>query len=277
MTARAGPPTPSPLILVAIHDETFRRALQSVLVAGGFRVVTAEDAESTVSQVHREVPDGVLLDATIAQPPRFAFCRTLRADPVFSPAIPIILTSVDRLLHAERLEALRAGAWEVHSEPLDAEELLLRLGAYVQAKLAMDRVTAGSLVDRTSGLYNAAGLARRSEELAAFSSRHGLPLSCVVFRDAQHDGDDNEVAGAFKQEGRISDAIGRVGPDEFAVFAPATDEAAVARLVERLGQKVVARAGLARPLQAGVSSAPPGSRPDPRELLARARGALDAR
>jgi len=99
----------------------------------------------------------------------------------------------------------------------------------------------------------------------------------VVFRDAQHDGDDNEVAGAFKQEGRISDAIGRVGPDEFAVFAPATDEAAVARLVERLGQKVVARAGLARPLQAGVSSAPPGSRPDPRELLARARGALDAR
>jgi len=284
MTARASQPTSPPLILVAIRDETFRRALQSVLVAGGFRVASAEDADSTLAQVQREAPDGVLLDADIAQPPQFAFCRTLRADPAFSPAIPIVLTSAARPTHTEQLDALRAGAWELRSDPLDAEEMLLRLGVYVQAKRAMDRLTADGLVDRGTGLYNAAGLARRSEELAAFSGRHGLPLSCAVFRaapappqDAQHGGDGDQLAGAFKQEGRISDAIGRIGPDEFAVFAPATDVTAIARLVERLGEKVRVRAGLPRPLQAGVSSAPAGIRPDPQQLLARARGALEAR
>jgi len=144
----------------------------------------------------------------------------------------------------------------------------------VQAKLAMDRGAAGSLVDLASGLYNAVGLERRSEELAAFTARHGLPLSCAVFRAAAAA---PQVAGAFKQEGRISDAIGRTAPDEFAVFAPATDANAVARLVQRLGAKVGARAKLPRPLQAGTSSAPPGARPDPRDLLERARRALDAR
>ncbi len=273
MTARAGPPTPSPLILLAIRDESLRRALHSVVVAGGFRVVQTADAHTTVAQVHRQVPDGVLLDTAIAQPPRFAFCRTLRTDPAFSPAIPIILIGRSRPTHTDQLEALRAGAWELRGEPLDAEEVLLRLGVYVQGKLEMDRATAEALVDRATGLYSAAGLARRSEELAAFSARHGLPLSCAVFRVPPG----SHLEGAFKQEGRISDAIGRIGPDEFAVFAPATDEAAVARLVERLGEKVTARARLPHPLQVGVSSAPPGMRPDPRDLLERARRALDAR
>jgi PleD family two-component response regulator len=282
MTDRAAQATPPALILVAIRDEAFRRALQSVLVSGGFQVATAEDADGTLAQIHREAPDGVLLDTAIAPPPRFAFCRTLRDDPAFTPAIPILLTSVGRPTHTEQTDALRAGAWELRGHPVDAEELLLRLGVYVEAKRAMDRVTAAALLDQSSGLYNAAGLARRSEELAAFTARHSLPLSCAVFRapatpDAHPDGDGNQVAGAFKQEGRISDAIGRTAQDEFAVFAPATDAPAVARLVERLGQRVGARAGLVRPLQAGVSSAPAGTRPDPRELLARARGALEAR
>ena len=273
MTARAAAPTPSPLILLAISDESFRGALHSVLVAGGFRIVTATDGDDTLSQIHREVPDGVLLDTAIAQPSEFVFCRALRTDPVFSAVIPIILVGVGRPTHTEQLEALRAGAWELRGDPLDAEELLLRLRVYVQGKLEMDRVTGEALVDRASGLYSAAGLARRSEELAAFSARHGLPLSCAVFRVPPG----NHVAGAFKHEGRVSDAIGSTGPEELAVFAPATDAVAVARLVERLGEKVGARAQLTHPLLAGVSSAPAGTRPDPHALLARARGVLEAR
>src|ERR1700752_480362 len=270
MTDRAAPATLPALILVAIRDEAFRRALQSVLVTGGFQVATAEGAESALAQLHRQTPDAVLLDTAIARPPQFAFCRTLRDDPAFSPAIPIVLTSVTRPTHTEQTDALRAGAWELRGHPFDAEELLLRLGVYVEAKRAMDRVTTAGLVDQSSGLYNAAGLERRSEELAAFAARHRLPLSCAVFRatprtqDAHQDGDGNQLAGAVKQEGRISDAIGRTAQDEFAVFAPATDAPAVARLVERLGERVGARARLVRPLQAGVSSAPAGTRPDPR-------------
>jgi diguanylate cyclase (GGDEF)-like protein len=42
----------------------------------------------------------------------------------------------------------------------------------------------------------------------------------------------------FKQSGRASDAIGRLGPNEFAVIAPATGPEGALRLVNRLGGAV---------------------------------------
>jgi len=275
MTARAGPPTrPSPLILIAIRDEVLLRSLQSVLEPGGFRVVPAGDPASALTQVRRQHPDGVVLDAELAHPPRFDFCRTLRADPTLSPAAPIILMRRGHPTRAEQLEALRAGAWDLRGDPLDPEDLVLRLGVFVQAKLEVERVGAEGMLDRASGLYNTAGMERRSQELATLSVRHHLSLSCIVFRDGNGDGDG--LAAAFKHEGRISDAIGRTGPREFAVFAPATDAAGAARLIQRLGATVAARAGLARPLKSGFSSSNGAPRIDPRELLERARRAVDA-
>jgi len=277
MTARAGPPTqPSPLILLAIRDEMLLRSLESVLEPGGFRVVPAGDPSSALTQVRRRQPDAVVLDTELAHPPRFDFCRTLRADPMLSPAAPIMLMRRGYPTRAEQLEALRAGAWDLRGDPLDPEDLVLRLGVFVQAKLEVERVGAEGLVDRASGLYNSAGMERRSQELATFSVRQHLPLSCIVFRDGNGEGEGDGVAAAFKHEGRISDAIGRTGPSEFAVFAPATDAAGAARLVRRLGGTVAARAGLAQPLKSGFSSSNGAPQIDPRELLQRARRAVDA-
>jgi len=209
MTDRAGPPTqPSPLILLAIRDEWLLRSLDSLLVPGGFRTVSAGDPESALTQIRRRQPDGVLLDAELADGPRFDFCRAVRADPAFSPAAPIILFRRGYPVRAEQLEALRAGAWELRGDPIDAEELLLRLSVYVTAKLEVERVGADGLLDHASGLYNTAGMTRRSQELATLSVRQGLPLSCVVFREPELNGDGDRVAAAFKAEGRISDAIG---------------------------------------------------------------------
>jgi DNA-binding response OmpR family regulator len=264
-----------PLILLANADKWLTESLESVLTQGGYRVIATAKRAQVLDLARRQQPDGIILDAALDSraSDNLTLCRALRADASISRATPIIVTTAGPALRQQQIEALRAGAWELRGDPLDAEEMLLRLRVYVQGKLEVDRVTGEALVDRASGLYSAAGLARRSEELAAFSARHGLPLSCAVFRVPPG----NHLAGAFKQEGRVSDVIGTTGPEELAVFAPATDAIAVARLVERLGEKVGARAQLARPLQAGVSSAPAGTRPDPRALLARARGALEAR
>src|SRR6266478_2987014 len=223
MTAPAGPPTqPSPLILLAIRDEVLLRSLESVLEPGGFRIVPAGDPAS---------------------------------------AAAIVLIRRGYPTRREQLEALRAGAWDLRGDPLDPEDLVLRLGVFVQAKLEVERVGAEGLLDRASGLYNTAGMERRSQELATLSVRQHLPLSCIVFRDGNGEGDG--VAAAFKHEGRISDAIGRTGPREFAVFAPATDAAGAARLIKRLGGTVAARAGLARPLKSGFSSSNGAPQIDP--------------
>src|SRR5204862_4411091 len=143
----------------------------------GYRVTATAKRQHVLDLARRYLPDGILLDTGLDQRANdnLALCRALRADPSISRATPIILTTAGPALRVQQLEALRAGAWELRGDPLDMEELILRLGVYVQWKLEVDRLGAEGLVDRASGLYNGAGLHRRSEAIATLTARHGLP------------------------------------------------------------------------------------------------------
>jgi PleD family two-component response regulator len=278
MTADASSHHPKPFILLAHSEQVFVRSLESVLTHGGYRVGRAESGQEALDQARQHRPDGIILDAGVSQPPGFGLCRLLRAEPEVSAATPILMTTAGPVTRVQQLDALRAGAWDLWGDPVDTEQLLLRLAIYVQGKLEVDRVGAAGLVDEASGLYNAAGMARRSEELASFTARQGLGMACAVFRPADEasDGDvPDRLAVAFKTSGRISDAIGRTGHAEFAVFAPATDAPAAKRLVLRLAETVAREINQpAGALRAGFSVTAATPRVSPGELLARARTAI---
>jgi len=259
------PAAVQPLVLVANADKWLAESLESVLTQGGYRVLTIDKRQQIVEQVRRQRPDAILLDVALDRrsSDNFALCRALRAEPSVSRATPIVLMIAGPVLRTQQLEALRAGAWELRGDPLDMEELALRLGAYVQGKLALNELNVEAMIDRASGLYNEDGLARRSDELAAFTARHGMALACAVFRPTEGSGvltgaAADRLALAVKRAGRISDAVGRTGPAEFTVFAPATDETGAEGLVQRITD-AVARSAAIR-LKAGVSTAPAGSR-----------------
>src|SRR5881409_763312 len=74
-----------------------------------------------------------------------------------------------------------AGAWECIAPPHDADEILLKIGAYVHAKLDADRARSEGLLDSATRLYNRQGLARRARELGAQAYRDHGALACVVF------------------------------------------------------------------------------------------------
>jgi len=282
-----------PLVLLANADQWLTESLESVLTQGGYRVIVTAKRQQVLELARRQLPDAVVLDMALDQraTDNLALCRTLRADPVISRAMPIILTTAGPALRAQQLEALRAGAWELRGDPLDVEELVLRLGVYVQGKLEVDRLGAEGLVDRASGLYNDEGIARRATELAAFTTRQGLPLACAVFQPVDGvltAGGTDRLAQAFQRAGRISDAVGRTGPAEFTVFAPATDETGVEGLVQRISDAVIRTAAVK--LRVGTSTAAAGAKrpsggrtsttlqqpalPSTKDLLARARDAL---
>src|SRR2546425_10942158 len=137
--------------------------------------------------------------------------------------------------------------------PPDAEEILLKIGAYVHAKLDADRARAGGLLDPVTGLYNRQGLARRARELGSQAFREHGPLACIVLAlDVEPPGGVNlgRSVQAIKAAARLSDVIGRLGATEFAVLAPGTDAEGARRLAERL-----ARSGSA------ATIAPPGAPP----------------
>lgn len=285
-----------PLVLLANADKWLTESLESVLTQGGYRVVATGKRPQVLELARRHLPDAILLDMGLEHrtSDNLALCRALRADGSISRATPIILMTAGPALRTQQIDALRAGAWELRGDPLDMEELVLRLGVYVQGKLEIDRLGAEGLVDHASGLYNDAGMTRRSSELAAFTAREGMPLACAVFQPENgvlSAGAADRLAQAFRHAGRISDAVGRTGPAEFAVFAPATDETGAEGLVQRITDAVSRTAAVK--LRAGTSTAPAvpkrpsgaarsststtlhqPSPPSPADLLVRARKAL---
>jgi PleD family two-component response regulator len=276
-----------PVILVATREPSLIRDVESALWNAGYRVLLTRDERDTVEQAHQQRPHAIVLDRAVA-PPGYGLCDTLRADPAVGLCTPIILTQAGPTTRAQRHDALRAGAWDLRGAPFDTDELLLRLGVYLESKLEVDRLTAECFVDRSSGLYNREGLERRAEELGALVNRQGLDLACAVFRPkrelpAADRAAADRLARAFKTLGRTADAIGRTAPTEFAVFAPATNTWGAARLVRRLSESVDRELGVesterGQPgtLRAGYVAAVATHKVSPIALLARARQALES-
>jgi diguanylate cyclase (GGDEF)-like protein len=293
MAHRDKAPT-SPLVLIANDQEWSARSIESILGPNGYSVVRAYTGQQALERARTSQPDIIILDAQMPDMHGFEVCRALRSDPRFSVTTPIVITTSGPSGRTQRLEAYRCGAWEFLGQPLDGEALLLKLATFLQSKQQVDVLREENLLDSGTGLYNMRGLARRAREIGADALRRREALACVVFApEAEAEADDDspsdellrmsdQVGTIFRQVGRVSDAIGRLGPSEFAVIAPATGQEGVLRLVNRLGgaveaTKVPVRGGeRALRVKAGYCAVPDFSESavDATELLLRATTAL---
>jgi DNA-binding response OmpR family regulator len=231
-----------PLIVVASRDDWSARSLGSALSTHGYTVIPTPRGREVVTLARRTQPDAIILDLDLEDPDALTICRGLREVPEITLATPIILSTAGPAIRQQRLDALRAGAWHLRAGPIDAEEFVQQLTVFVRAKRDADRIGDEGLVDRGTGLYNRLGLARRARELNAQARRQGVSLACVVFAlDGAHLTEldaATRLAQALRDGGRMSDAIGRAGPAEFAIFAPTSDVRSAERLAERLWASV---------------------------------------
>lgn len=239
----------APLVLIANDQEWSARSLESILGPNGYAVVRAYTGQQALERARTSQPDLIILDAQMPDMHGFEVCRALRSDPRFSATTPIVITTSGPSGRTQRLEAYRAGAWEFLGQPLDGEALLLKLDTFLQSKREVDGLREENLLDSGSGLYNMRGLSRRAREIGAEAFRRRDPVACVVFAPDldEEEADSNEeetrrlsdqVALLFRQAGRASDAIGRLGTSEYGVIAPATGPEAAVRLARRLGGAV---------------------------------------
>jgi len=282
MSALPPSPIPAPVVLLASRDEVFARSLETVLTPAGYSVLRAYTARSARDQTRRTRPDAVVLATDLEDPTGLELCRELRADSAVSASTPIVLTEPGTATRQSRLDALRAGADQLWSQPMDTEEFALRLAVGVRAKRDADAARAGALVDPRSAFWNERGLMRGAEEVLAQMARARAPLTIAVLDPiwpaARADWDlGDRIAGALRASARHADAVGRLGPARFAVIAPRTSPANAAPLGHRLLEgvrKVVPTAGEA--LRLGLASIEDSAiAPPVAELLARAVAALD--
>jgi diguanylate cyclase (GGDEF)-like protein len=241
------------MVLIVDDQEWSARALESILSPAGYSVVRAYTGKHGLERVKTQQPDLTFINLNLPDGSGVGMCHFLRDEPDFGASIPILVTGPGRPTRQQRLAAMEAGAWDVITFPIDAQELVLKLNAYVRAKAESDRVRRESLIDSGTGLYSPDGLARRAGELAALAKRQKVPLACVVLAPHQTEEDRNALAlavrtlaDALKEAGRTSDAIGRLGRSEFAVLAPNTDASGAAKLAERLRQAILSKQASAK-------------------------------
>jgi PleD family two-component response regulator len=283
------------LILVANDQEWAVRSIESILAPRGYAVLRAYTGRRALEHARSGQPDAIILDCQMPDLNGIEVCRILSSDPHFNVTTPIILITSGAHARDERLEALQAGAWDYCPQPLDAEVLLLKIGTFVRAKRAAERELEEGVLDQASGLYSMHGLARRAKEIGADAGRRGVAVACIAFApDADSvEGRDRlvgEAAGRVaghlgdicRRTGRASDAIGRLGPTEFAIIAPGTEADGARTLLTRLADAVQAEPldldGGEHPIRirAGYAAVPnfAKSSVDAMELLFRATDAL---
>lgn len=252
-----------PLVLLASHRDWSARSLESILSPGGYAVLRARNGPQALDQARRARPDAIVLDADLRGHPGAEVCRLLRDDPGIGATTPIVVIINDPATRDQRVQSLRAGAWETFVLPLDAEEFLLKLDAFTRARIEAERAREGNLLDPATGLYSASGLLRRAMEMGSEAHRRHRALACVALAPevdpAPQDDSPGEPASTpaavhgmvqiFKTYGRVSDAIGRISRTEFAIMAPDTDGSAAGRLVQRLARAAESPGGTIPPMR----------------------------
>ena len=273
--------TRPPRILIASDQNHALSDVVRSLGRRGYSVLRVFAEASVLERARTARPDVVVLDAGLGAGQALDLSRTLRADPSIGSSTPILLLMPTRPGRQDHLTALRAGVWELVRQPLNVAELLGKLDRYVLVKVERDGVSRRDLVDDVTGLYSTHGLARRAGELILQAARHNTSVACVALaphrdrHEAETDGLEalRSVARLLEASGRRSDALGRIGPAEFAVVAAGVNRTGARQLARRLRDSVGVelRAGY----DAVGSRRAGGGALEARSLLARAARALE--
>jgi PleD family two-component response regulator len=291
-------PDYTPLVLLVDDQEWTSRSIESILRPKGYVVLKAYTGQQALELVTKVNPDAVIVDVHLPDIDGVELLRQLRESPTIESTTPVLMITAGSVGKTKRVEALRAGAWDILTHPVAPDELVLRMDTFVSAKQESDRMRDEGLTDPSTGFYNVRGILKRAQEISADAVRFDRPMACIALGPnvpGAEDGDQpasqalieesaRRVAGALKTTTRVSDTVGRLGAGEFVIVAPGTDDKGAIRLVDRImeaAETVAEEQGLdavileeIRKLRAGFCAVRGSDPLTPEDLLLKATLAL---
>jgi len=108
-------------ILVVDDDHAHRTMLKTLLSGWGYSVAAAGDGDEAVALVHERPFDLILMDIRMAKVSGLAALAEIKA---FNPAIPVVIMTAYASVETAK-EALKKGAYDYLTKPLDFDELRL--------------------------------------------------------------------------------------------------------------------------------------------------------
>jgi len=178
MSTNSAPPrhaVPGPRVLVVEDEAPMRMALEDILKADGYRVLTAADGEAGLALAVGEKPDLILLDVMMPKVDGLALCAELRRQAL---AVPVLMLTARGQVE-DRVAGLDTGADDYLVKPFSTDELLARVRALVRrahrGSGAPDRIVLGDVV-----VDLAKQVARRGREALHLTAREYAMLRLLA-------------------------------------------------------------------------------------------------
>ena len=127
-----------PIILVVDDIQTNRRLLAAYLEGVDCQVAEAADGPEAIASALKHPPDLVLLDAQMPGMDGFEVCRRLKSSPATHLTPVVMVTSLTAT--QDRVTALKAGADDFLSKPIERIELVARVQSLLRLKSTYDRL-----------------------------------------------------------------------------------------------------------------------------------------
>ncbi len=136
-------------ILVVDDDASHRTMLRTLLSGWGYGITEADDGSTAVEKVHGQPFDLILMDIRMIKVSGLQALSEIKA---FNPAIPVIIMTAYSSVETA-VEALKTGAYDYLTKPLDFDELRLAMEramdhTHLREENRMLRETLGSHFDR---------------------------------------------------------------------------------------------------------------------------------
>jgi DNA-binding response OmpR family regulator len=223
---------PKPLILI-IHESRQAATYASLLEKTGAKVhaVTSfDEANELLSFLH---PDLVLLAANMPQGDGRLYCQQIRATLVHPRPVLVLMHSGDDV--NERIKSFRYGADDVLADPIDKNELAIRVLAHLRRRQE-------ELSSRLTQLP-AATLSRRMLEQSLVSDRPWAALSVdinslriynEVYGDLAGDQLIKALGAILVESAAENDFVGHIEADDFLLI---TDAASADEKAEKICQQ----------------------------------------
>ena len=154
-------------VLVVDDDPAHRTMLRTLLGEWGYTVFEADDGLTAIAQVRERFFDLILMDVRMLKMSGIEALERIKA---YNPAIPIIIMTAFSSVEAA-VDALKKGAYDYLTKPLDFDKLKLIIGramehSQLKAENRMLKQTLGQHFDRRSIIAQSPAMIQLLETVA---------------------------------------------------------------------------------------------------------------